>query len=248
MTRIVERYQNPAVGDEINLRLFTYNSNNLADVTVQKVDIYYLDPTLQTPDNPDGRRLVQSFDGSVVTHVDTGTYMLQISATSDIYVIGTYLDIWTVNASSDQPSNAITNKFQIYPNLWYSTPIPVVYDFSFRFQPNKMRKGACQYLIIEIIPNVPSAGELRQYYENLAIVSDLKVSIEQDCGDCLPKERELRLIVDCDSVDYREKRYGYYQLDTEALDMDCGIYHIWFQLEFGGNRYISDRFHFQIYD
>lgn len=244
-----ERYQNPAVGDQVNLRLFAYNSNNLSNfVSVEQVDIYYLDPQFVSADNPDGRRLVESFDGSIVTHSDTGTYQLQINAEVAKYVIGTYIDVWTVKAVEDEPSSTITNKFQIYPNLWYTTPIPVVYDFSFRFSPNKFRKGARQYLIIEILPNVPTAGDLRQYYENLAIVSDLRVSIEQNCGDCLPAEKDLRLIVDKELVDYREKRFGYFKLDTEDLDLGCGIYDIWFQLDFGDNRYISDRFHFQIYD
>ena len=96
------------------------------------------------------------------------------------------------------------------------------------------------------MPNVPSAGNLRQYYENLAIVSDLKITIEQSCGDCMPQETDLRMIVEDDSVDYREKRFGYYKLDT--TDMDCGLYDIWFKLEFGGNVYISDRFKLQIYN
>jgi hypothetical protein len=76
----------------------------------------------------------------------------------------------------------------------------------------------------------------------------LKISIELNCGDCLPKEKDLRTIVDEELVDYREKRHGYFQLDTEALDMDCGIYDVWFTLEIGGNKYISDRMHIQIYD
>lgn len=245
-----ERYANPAVGDLINLRLFTYNSNNPADLyNIQQVDIYFLDETQESDDNPDGRRLVQTFPGASVTSTETGAYVLQISADDKVYVIGRYIDVWTVNAANDDlPPNHIINKFQIYPALWYSTPIPIVYDFSFRFLPNKMRHGSRQYLIIEIIPNVPTAGDLRQYYENLAIVSDLKISIEQNCGDCLPAERDLRMIVERACVDYREKRHGYYQLDTEAPDMGCGIYDIWFTLEVGGNRYISERFHFQIFE
>jgi hypothetical protein len=106
--------------------------------------------------------------------------------------------------------------------------------------------GSKQYLIIEIVPNVPTAGDLRQYYENLAIVSELKLSIEHHCGDCLPTEKDLRLIVDKESVGYREKRYGYYQFDTE--DLECGVYNVWFQLDFGGNIYISDKMQLQVYD
>jgi len=242
-----ERYQNPAVNDTVNLRLFAYNSNNLADFDeIEKVDIYYLDREEISETNPEGRRLVESFVGSAVTLEDTGTHLLQVELAELKYVIGTYLDIWTVSVSEDQPSAEIEHKFDIYPNLWYTTPIPVVYDFQFHFQPNKFRKGSKQYLVIEIIPNVPTAGELRSYYENLAIVSDLKVSMEQHCGDCVPAEADLRLVVDKVNVDYREKRFGYYQLDTE--DLDCGIYNLWFQLDFGGNIYISDKHQLQIYD
>jgi hypothetical protein len=247
MSRTVERYQNPAIGDSIKLRLFTYNSNNLADLSsISKVDIYYFDREFVSAENPDGRRLVESFDGSAVTVEDTGTHLLEINAQEALYVIGRYLDVWTVNVSDTQPSESIEQVFEIYPNLWYTTPIPVVYDFSFHFQPNKFRKGSKQFLIIEIVPNVPTAGDLRKYYENLAIVSDLKISISQNCGECLPAEADLRLIVDEESVDYREKRYGYFKIDTE--DMDCGIYDVWFRLDFGGNTYISDRYNIQVYD
>lgn len=240
-----ERYQNPAVGDTVKLRLFTYNSNNLADLSsIEKVDIYYLDRAEASASNPDGRRLVESFDGSVVTNEDTGTYMIEVEAQENLYVIGRYLDIWTVNASETQPSESIEQVFEVYPNLWYTTPIPIVYDFSFHFQPNKFRKGSKQYLIIEIIPNVPTAGDLRKYYENLAIVSNLKIFVAQHCGECPSSDEDL--IVDGASVDYREKRYGFYQIDTE--DMDCGIYDVWFRLEIGGNIYVSDRYNFQVYN
>lgn len=242
-----ERFQNPAVSDKVNLRLFTYNSNNLADLeSIEKIDIYYLDRALVSDTNPDGRRLVESFDGTAIVVEDTGTHLLQVTLEEKKYVIGSYVDSWTVNVSTDQPAGTIEQVFQVYPSLWYTTPIPVVYDFNFHFQPNKFRKGSKQFLIIEIVPNVPTAGDLRQYYENLAIVSDLKISFEQTCGDCLPAECDLRLVADKVPVTYREKRYGYYQLDTE--DLNCGLYDIWFQLDFGGNRYISDRMKFQVYD
>lgn len=241
-----ERYQNPAVNDNVKLRLLTFNSNNAADLyKIDKVSIYNLDPAAVTKENPEGLRLVEEFDGSAVIHEDTGTYRLDVTLEDPKYVIGQYYDTWRVFATADRPSYDICQRFEIYPNLWYSTPIPVVYDFSFRFQPNKFRKGSKQYIIIEINPNTPTAGDLRQYYENLAIVSDLTLSIEQTCGDCLPTESDLRMIVEDVPVDYREKRNGYYKLDTE--DLDCGLYDIWFKLQLGGNIYISDRFKFQIY-
>ena len=246
MSATKERYQNPAVGDNINLRLLTYNSNNLSDLhSIDSIEIYYLDSSIVTAENPDGMRLIDTFDGTAVTQVDTGTYLLNLP-TDVKYLIGTYYDLWTVTAEDGQPSHSIRQKFEIYPNLWYSTPIPVVYDFDFRFKPNKLRKGSKQFVIIEIMPNVPTAGDLRAYYENLAIVSDLKISMQLNCGDCVKTETDLQLVIDEENVDYREKRYGYYKIDTE--DMICGIYDIWFKLEFGGNVYISDRYNFQIYD
>lgn len=242
-----ERYQNPGVGDQVNLRLFSYNNNNFADFAeIEKVEIYYLDPQEKTADNPEGARLVETFEGSTVTVEDVGTHLLEITLTEGTYVIGTYCDVWTVKVSLDQPSNTVRQFFEVYPSLWYTTPIPVVYDFNFHFQPNKFRKGSKQYLIIEIIPNVPKAGDLRQYYENLAIVSNLQLSMEQNCGECVPAEQDLRLVLDNVPVMLREKRHAYYQLDTE--DLDCGIYDIWFRLDFGTNIYVSDRYHIQIYD
>lgn len=242
-----ERYQNPAVGDTVKLRLFTYNSNNLADLQeIKEVNIYTLDREEVSATNPDGRRLVETIAGSAVTLEDTGTHLITALLSQNEYTIGRYIDVWTVSFSSDEADSTVEQCFEVYPNLWYTTPIPVVYDFKFHFQPNKFRQGSKQYLIIEILPNVPNASDLRQYYENLAIVSDIKISMEQTCGDCVPVEKDLRMIIDKESVDYREKRYGFYQLDTE--DLDCGIYDVWFQLDFGGNRYISDRNQIQIYD
>lgn len=247
MARTLERYQNPTISDTVNLRLFTYNSNNLTNVScIERVDIYFLDHAEISDTNIDGRRLVESFDGASVITEDTGTYLLPVEIEDVKYTIGRYVDIWTINFLFGQPDGSVEQIFDIYPNLWYTAPIPIVYDFSFHFQPNKFRKGSKQFLIIEIAPNVPTAGDLRKYYENLAIVSDLKVSIELACGDCVPAEEDLRLIVDKAAVDYREKRYGFYRVDTS--DMDCGIYNIWFQLEIGENTYISEKYQIQVYD
>ena len=242
-----ERYQNPVIGDDINLRLFTYNSSNLQDVVaIDEVNIYFLDPNNKTTTNPDGRRLVDTLDGSAVTVESTGTHLNTITAETAKYTIGKYVDVWTASLVEDQPSQTIENQFTIYPDLWYTTPIPIVYDFDFRFQPNKFRQGSKQFIIIEIIPNVPRSSDLERYYNNLAIVSDLKITLEQTCSPCLPEEEDLRKIIDEESVDYRELRYGYYKLDT--TDLDCGIYNITFKLEFGDNIYISERMPIQIYN
>jgi hypothetical protein len=243
-----ERYSNPVVGDTIKLRLHTFNYQNAADlVAVEKIDIYFLDPNEVSDSNPDGRRLVESVDGASVTQEDTGQYLVEVELVSPKYVIGQYFDIWTAQFTAEETATTAPHPFQIYPDLWYATPIPVVYDFSFHFQPNRMRRGSKQYIMIEIKPNVPSATDLQRYYENLAIVADLKISIAQSaCSNCAPAEQDLRLIVDEEAVDYREKRWGYYKLDT--ADMDVGIYNVWFKLEFGGNTYVSDAMQLLIYD
>jgi hypothetical protein len=242
-----ERYSNPAVGDTLNLRLYMFNNNAPADIgAVEKVDIYFLDPDNKSESNTDGRRLVESIDGSSVTQDDTGEYLLAVELEDPKYVIGSYFDIWTVQLR-DETTQTSPHPFKIYPDLWYSTPVPVVYDFSFHFQPNKMRKGAKQHLQIEVIPNVPKVQDLIQYYENLATAADLKISIEQTpCGNCVPEEQDLRMIVDETPVDYRASRWGYYKLDTS--DMDCGLYNVWFTLVFGDNTYISDKMQLLIFE
>jgi hypothetical protein len=239
---VKERTQNLTCGDTVNLRLFTYNSNNRRDVlSIESVDIYTEDAT-----QPTGWRLVKSIDGSEVTREDTGQYVLQVELTDILYTIGAYKDVWTVTFESGECATAqIQNFFQVLSDLWFTTPIPPIYDFKFDFRPNKIRKGSKRYIVIQVVPNVPRGSDLLPYYENLAIVSDLRVSIEIACGECVPVEQDLRLLVDRTLVDYREKGYAYYYIDT--TNYDEGIYNIWFELAFGENLYVSDKNSFQIY-
>ncbi len=243
-----ERFQNPTCNDTIRLRLFSYNSNNRADLqAIEKVDIYTLDPSEVTQANPDGRRLVATIDGVDITSESTGAYYLDVEANEPLYTIGDYLDIWSVTLEGTDCANAqITNKFKIYPDLWFTSPIPPVYDFSFGFRPNRIVKGSKRYLVIQISPNVPRGADLLPYYENLAIVSDLRISIEKNCGDCVPQEKDLRLVVDRQLVDYRERSYGYYFLDTS--EYDAGIYNVWFELAYGENTFISEKNQLQIFE
>ena len=150
-----------------------------------------------------------------------------------------------VKENEDAPAQ-VTNIFQIYPDLWYSSPTPIVYDFNFQFRPNKLRKGSKRYIICQVTPNVPRGTDLERYYENLAIVGDLKISMEQRTGNCLPKEQDLRIVLENAPMSYREKMYGYYLLDT--TEMEIGIYDVWYELDLGGNTYISDRQSLQIFD
>ncbi len=240
-----ERFQNPVIGDDITLRLLTFNSNNRADVdNITKVDIYFLDDAERTEENPDGRRLVETITSTV--HDETGAYSIKFTLTSPKYTIGKYIDIWTFVIDPLDADAIVTNQWELYPALWYTSPVPIAYDFNFNFRPNKIRSGAKRWLIIAIEPNVPKATDLARYYENIAITSPLKVYIEQECGPCVPAESDLRLIVDGEPIVFREKLVGYYQLDT--TDMNCGIYNVWFEMAFGDSIYISDKEPLQIFD
>lgn len=241
-----ERYQNPAVGDDIKLRFLTYNSNSLTDVgEIQEVEIYFLDPSEVSETNPDGRRLVQTLLTADVDQEDTGTYSVTFTLDDPTYTIGRYLDVWKFTIPGDDDVITIVQKFQINPALWYTSDKPIVYDFSFRFMPNKLRMGSKRYLIIDITPNVPTGCDLEKYYLNLAIASPLRISIEQACVECMPEEEDLRLLVDCELVEHRERCRAFYFLDTSEYDE--GIYNVWFQMEFGGNTYISDKQQLQIF-
>ena len=238
-----ERYQNPTPGDQVNLRLFTYNSNNKSNVdSIDKVEIYAEDATTLT-----GYRLVETILGTSVTTSSTGEYLLALTTSEPLYTIGNYRDVWHVffEDTEEDPSEVV-NYFSLFSDLWFTTPIPPIYDFSFNFRPNRIRKRSKKYLLIEIVPNVPRGAEILPYYQNLAIVSDLRVSIELACGECVPAEQDLRLVVDRSLVDYREKGFGYYFLDT--TDYDEGIYNIWFELTFGENVFISEKNSFQVFN
>lgn len=242
-----ERNQNIVVGNELILRLFTYNSNQRQNVlNVKKVEIYYLDDTDVTEENPEGRRFVQTIEGSDVELVDDGQYSINILLESERYIIGKYLDVWHVDFDAQQ-SGTITNEFSIIPDLWFASDLPIIYDFSFGFRPNRIRYGEKRWINIEIIPNVPNVSDLKRYYANLAVSSPLKIWIEKLCGDCLPKEKDLRTIVEGDLVQHRRGTEGSYFIDTKELDMQCGMYNVWFEMEFGENTYLSDNLQLQVF-
>lgn len=242
-----DRYQNPVIGDTVALKMFVFNSNNTAALdSITDVKIYWLDLDAATPANPDGRTLVQTIPGASVTNPAQGEYLLDLFLDPLIYTeTGRYIDEWTVVFQPGDTPAIIDQLFQIFPDLWYTTPIPVVYDFEFYFQPNRFRKGTKKFIEIEIVPNVPRATDLQTYYENLAIAANVFVYISRRCGDCVPCEEDLRMVVDRVSTQYKEKNRAFYFLDTE--DMDCGVYDIWFELDFGGNVYVSDNNQIEIY-
>lgn len=242
-----ERNQNIVVGNELTLRLFTYNSNQRQNLNnVEKVEIYYLDPTCIEENNPEGRRLVDTIENPDVNIVEEGEYSITITLEEDKYVIGKYIDVWYVDFDSVQ-SGTVTNEFNIIPDLWFASDMPIIYDFSFGFRPNRIRYGEKRWINIEIIPNVPNISELKRYYANLAVSSPLSIWIEKVCGDCVPQEKDLRMIVEGDLVEHRRGTEGSYYIDTVELNMECGIYNVWFEMEFGENKFLSDNLQLQIF-
>lgn len=245
-----ERNQNPVVGDDLTLRLFTYNSNHRQPVEeVEKVSVYQIDPSCIGEDNPEGRRLVVEIPASEVEVVDDqfgGHYRVVVALERGLFTVGQYVDVWSVRFSESQ-SGTVTNLFAVLSELWYASDMPVVYDFSYGFRPNRVRQGERRWLTVEIVPNVPRASDLERYYANLAMASPVKISIEKSCGECVPKEKDLRVVVDKAQVEFRRNSEGYFFLDTDALGMDCGIYNVWFELEFGENSFISDNLQLQVY-
>ena len=242
-----ERFQNPVATDTVTLRLFSYNSNNRTNFSeVQKVEIYYLDSTAKTSENTDGRTLISTIEPPNITNVETGQYKVDAELTDTLYVIGNYIDVWYVIAESEETVATVENSFQIYPDLWFTSPTPIIYDFNFSFRPNKIRYGSKRYLVVDIVANVPKASDLERYYYNLAVVSPLKIYIEQACGDCVPDETDLRMVVDGEDIELREKNTGYYLLDTN--DLEIGVYNVWFSMVLGEAVYVSDKNQLQIFE
>lgn len=245
---LLERFQNPVTGDTVRLRLLTYDSNALFNVSsVDSVEIYFYDPATKSDTNPQGLTLIDTIPGAAVQHLDTGQYAVEIYLETDKYVIGRYVDKWKIHPVAELPQvTAESQFFDVYPHLFYTSPSPVVNDFTFHFQPNRMRKGSKQYLTVEVVPNVPNASDMQRYYEMIIAVAQLYISIAKSggCGSC-DTDSDEDMLVENEHIAFREKRFGYYQLDTE--DMDCGLYDVSFRLELGDNIYISDKMQLQVF-
>lgn len=247
---VKERNQNPAVGDTLRLRLVAFNSNMQVDVdSIEKIEVYRLGGGECSPANPDGRVLVATIDGDDVTTESTGTYKYELPLTGPTYTIGKYLDVWYIVPRDGDDVLPVTNRFEVYSDLWYFSTIPAVYGFDFQFQPNTLRQGSKKWLTIKITPNIPRATDLERYYTNLAISSDLTISIEKSCGPCMPEEQDLRMVVEDAPVTVRDKVFGFYFMDLseDGLALPCGVYNVWFKLAYAGSLKISPKHQIQVY-
>lgn len=240
-----ERYENPVPNDTVNLRYLQFNGNQSASVNlIDRVEIFFLDPFNRSVADPDGRRLVQIV--TAVVENATGEYVASVAMPHPQYVIGKYIDKWYVQQEEGEPVSTTEFSFEVYADKWYAAPEPYVFNFGFAFRPNKFRQGEQRWIVVELTPNVAHASDLERYYADLAVTPSLFVTVSLRCGDCVPVEQDLRTVIERQPVQLRNKKYGQYFFDTTELD--CGIYDIWFDLEFGGNKYISPRNQLQIFD
>lgn len=245
-----ERFQIPNCGDTIKLRLFSFNSNEKKNVfSVEKVEIIYLDENEKSEANPYGEILYKTINQSSIQNPSEGEYHIELTLDEnddgDPFLTGRYIDRWHIQFEENETctSNQINNFFEVFPSLWFTSSGPNIYDFDFKFKPNKITKGSKRYIIIEIKPITPAIDSIQQYYQSIAIAGDLKISIQKSCSNCPEEEDEL--IVEDQLIEFREQNLGYYLIDTEELEK--GIYDVWFRLEHGGLVYISDRNQLSIY-
>ena len=244
-----DRNESVQPGDEVRLKLFTFSAGAAKDVDeIDKVEIYRLFVLDQTEDNPLGRELVETVQGSSVVNDSTGEYHIDVDLDTETYVVGRYQDDWIHTFEEGLPETTSTYDFQVFPNRWFTDSKPILHDFTFNYTPTRIPKGSVKFIQIEIIPNVPRGTDRQRYYENIAADGILYISIEQKCGECMPAELDLRLLVDEVCVTEREGCFGFYKLDTsDTSDFECGIYNIWFKLTLGTNTYISDKQQIQIF-
>jgi hypothetical protein len=234
-----ERNQNPVCNDTVILRLYQFNENAPADVNeVQKVEIYVHDHTVEG-----GRRLVQTITD--IARSDVGQYSVVVDLTSPTYTIGQYCDVWTISYEADECPGTRTFEFEINADKWYGNSDQFIWDFYFAFRPTRFRKNERKYIVVEVTPNVPHLSDLERYYQTLQTYPDLFITIQMRCVECMPAEEDLQVVVDRARVSLTSSRLGQYFLDTTELA--CGIYDVWFDLEVGGNTYISPKNQIQIF-
>lgn len=241
---IKERFQNPNCGDTVRLRLFSFNSNEKRNVfSIEKIEIFKLEK--ETEENPSGEVLIYTINYPNIENPYIGEYYTDLYLNNQNFEIGNYIDRWHIQFEEDETctKNKVNNFFEIVPSIWFTSSGPTIYDFSFKFKPNKITLGSKKYIVVEISPITPRIESIEKYYSNIAITSQLKINIEKTCINCPIDEKET--IVEDELINFREKNLGYYLIDT--TDMEEGIYNVWFKLEHGENIYVSDKNQLQVY-
>jgi hypothetical protein len=193
--------------------------------------------------------LLKQYRSQVSHKRERGQYLLPLALTNPLYTIGFYHDVWSVVFQDGACETAtLQNDFQVYSELWFTSPTPPVYAVLISiFRPGRLRKGSKRYLLIQVVPNVPHGSDILPYYENLAIVSDLRISMELACGECVPdRDKTYVWVVDRALVGLIGKKVADIILSTQInLTKEftiCGLI-----LSFGENVFVSDKMSLQIF-
>ena len=241
-----ERGQNLKKNDTVKLKMLSFNGGEYKDpFEVNEVQIFKLFAVEATDDNQYGAVLVETIDGGDVVKDDVGKYHINVALNDSDYTIGKYKDVWNIVFEEGMPAALHDDFFEIFANAWFTDSRPIVHDFSFNFIPNRVVKGSKKYIRINVEPDLVQGSDKKRYYENLIAAGELYINVQLACGDCVPEESDLSLIVARGVISERDKCSGYYFLDTTELD--CGIYMVWFELELGPNLFVSDKQPLQIY-
>lgn len=259
---IKERYQSSVLGDSINLDLYAYNNNSLVNLhEIQKIEIYFLDPSQITSTNVEGRRIKEIIYPDTITNEGTGHYRSQLLLDNDLFEIGKYIDIWYVKFNpSDQNYNQITNNFEIHRELIQTNDRPFLYDIHFSFSPKKIVKNSKRYMKIGFYPTVHSdigvkslaEDQLNQFYYNIKTCGNIYVRTEmiEGCG-YIDSHPDANIITDPEwsLIDIRGDNEGYFMIDsTDEGNYNIGIYNVKFKAEIQGQEIISNKFYLQIYN
>lgn len=256
---IRERRENPVIGDTINLRVFTYSSNSRADIyQMDSVNIYYLDKEQATEANPEGRVHITSIPANQIFHPSQGEYQVVLKTNPVDYRVGTYIDRWEgLFEIDDSRPGVIENYFNIYRDLWYTSPIPLVYEIGFVYSPTKILSGSKKYIRTDIEIYTRDKSIVEQYYYYLRGLQSIQFRLTLDEGpDYDPVVSENNIIQDWAPMSFAEDRTAYFLLDTSidprpsrsGRPLPLGIYLIQFKAALGETVHLSPKFRLQIYN
>ena len=250
-----ERFQSVTLNEEINLDFYSYQNNSLIDVeSIQKIEIYFLDPSQVSKTNPQGRRIKQVIQPGSITNIATGHYRTTIALDDSLFEVGNYIDVWYVKFNDYDPKYIkIENQFVVSTDLRETWDKPFVYDITFAFNPKKIMLGSKKYLKIQFYPTIPIEKDiLDRFYFNLKTTQNLYIRIEQieGCGyDSGFREMNIKTEPEWDEVEVRGDNEAYYLLDTtENGEYPLGIYTVQFKILLDGQEILSPKFYLQVLD
>ena len=251
------------LNDDISLDLYNYQGNALFDLfSIEKIEIYFLDPYGKTPSNPEGRKLRATIESTDVQKIVAGQYRVTITLDSSLYQIGDYFDVWYVKHSSeDSRSYPVINSFSVYPAPAANVGSPLIHDINFTFSPKKMLYESIQYLTIGFYPLVRSQFGIKtleqelleRFYFNLKSVGGLYVKLEmiEGCGyDPDNTLMNVKTDPEWEQVDISGDNEAHYLLDatSDTDKFQRGIYAVQFKALVNDQTILSDKFYLQIYD